>query len=120
MNVLAAAGDAATGFPAPGHILASLVVMGAVTVLLRWLPFVFIRSLRDSALVGFLGVTMPVGVMAALVAYTLTGRTGDPGGWWAAPVALAATVALHLWRRSAAVSILAGTALYMLLVNMVA
>ena len=48
------------------------------------------------------------------------GAAGDPGGWWAAPLALAVTVILHLWRRNAAVSILVGTALYVVLVNVVA
>lgn len=104
-------------FPATGYVLASLLVMGAVTVALRWLPFVLIRALRGSELVRVLGVTMPVGVMVALVAFTMVGRTGDPGGWWAAPIALAVTVGLHLWRRQAALSILASTALYMVLVN---
>lgn len=120
--------------PEPGYVLASLLVMGAVTVALRWAPFAFIRVLRGSELVRLLGVTMPVGVMVALVAYTLVDRmglvgggdggaeaaAGDPGGWWAAPLALLVTVALHLWRRNAAVSILVGTALYVVLVNVVA
>lgn len=124
--------------PDSGYVLASLLVMGAVTVALRWAPFAFIRVLRGSELVRFLGVTMPVGVMVALVAYTLVDRmglvgggdgqggaaaeaaAGDPGGWWAAPLALAVTVGLHLWRRNSALSILAGTAAYVLLVNVVA
>lgn len=120
--------------PGSGYVLASLLVMGAVTVALRWAPFAFIRVLRGSELVRFLGVTMPVGVMVALVAYTLVdrmglvgggdaaagGAAGDPGGWWAAPLALAVTVILHLWRRNAAVNILVGTALYVVLVNVVA
>ncbi|QGS34461.1 branched-chain amino acid ABC transporter permease [Corynebacterium xerosis] len=116
--------------PGSGYVLASLLGMGAVTVALRWAPFAFIRVLRGSELVRFLGVTMPVGVMVALVAYTLVDRmglvgggdaaAGDPGGWWAAPLALTVTVILHLWRRNAAVSILAGTALYVVLVNVVA
>lgn len=134
--------------PDSGYVLASLLVMGAVTVALRWAPFAFIRVLRGSELVRLLGVTMPVGVMVALVAYTLVDRmglvgggdaaagsgeggggtgffdavvaNGDPGGWWAAPLALAVTVGLHLWRRNSALSILAGTALYVLLVNVIA
>lgn len=116
--------------PDTTYVLISLLVMGSVTVALRWAPFAFIRVLRGSELVRFLGVTMPVGVMVALVAYTLVDRmglvgdagagSGDPGGWWAAPVALAVTIGLHLWRHSAALSILAGTAVYVVLVNVVA
>lgn len=111
--------------PSPSFILASLLVMGAVTVLLRWMPFVFVKALKGSALFQFLGITMPVGVMVALVVYTLfsrigiNGGEGDPGGVWAAPTALVVTVLLHMWRRSAVLSVFAGTALYMVLVNLV-
>ncbi|WP_448852003.1 branched-chain amino acid transporter permease [Corynebacterium sp. 335C] len=103
-----------------GYVLASLLVMGAVTLALRWAPFAFVRVLRDSEVLRVLGRTMPVGVMVALVAFTLAGAAEAPGPFWPAPVALVATVALQLWRRSMALSIFAGTALYMVLVNLVA
>lgn len=112
--------------PDSGYVLAALLAMGAVTVALRALPFVFVRALQGSSLFQFLGVTMPVGVMVALVVYTVFGRVGlsgeqgDPGATWAAPLALAVTIMLHFWRRNAVLSIFAGTALYMVLVNLVA
>ena len=117
--------------PSPSYIVLILAVMGVVTLLLRWIPFVFVRTLKNSAFFGFLGRTMPVGVMVALVVYALFARmdllggqssavSEDPGGWWAAPAALAVTVGLHLWRRNSLLSIFAGTALYMVLVNFVA
>lgn len=117
--------------PSPTYILVTLATMGIVTVVLRWIPFAFVRALQNSAFFGFLGRTMPVGVMVALVIYALFARMNllgadtsevgtDPGGWWAAPLALAVTVALHLRRRNSLLSIFAGTAMYMVLVNFVA
>ena len=115
--------------PSPTYILITLAAMGIVTVALRWIPFAFVHALRDSAFFGFLGRVMPVGVMVALVVYALFARMdllgggasgADPGGLWAAPLALVVTIGLHLWRRNSLLSIFAGTALYMVLVNFVA
>ncbi|MCQ9350538.1 branched-chain amino acid transporter permease [Corynebacterium sp. 5QC2CO] len=115
-----------TAMPDSGYVLAALFAMGAVTVALRALPFAFVRTLKGSPLFEFLGTTMPVGVMVALVVYTVFGRLGlsgeggDPGATWAVPVALVVTIGLHWWRRNTVISIFVGTALYMVLVNLVA
>lgn len=96
-----------------------LIPVAIVTLILRALPFVFRRVLRGSPLLDFLGLTMPVGVMTVLVVYSIAGAEGEAGGIAAAGLAAVATLGLHAWRRSMALSILAGTALYMMLVNWV-
>lgn len=113
---------ASAGLPAGvdlTNMLLILVSVGVVTVILRALPFAAMKFFRESALVAWLGIAMPVGVMVVLVMYTLVGSTDRPGGVWAALIAVVFTVALHLWRRSATWSILLGTALYVVLVNWV-
>lgn len=97
-----------------GIVAAVLVPVCVVTLLLRALPFAFLRALKGSPLIEFLGATMPVGVMTVLVVYTLA----DSSALLPAFLAGAVTLALHAWRRSAALSILSGTALYMVLVNL--
>jgi branched-subunit amino acid transport protein AzlD len=63
---------------------------------------------------------MPAGIMVILAVYTLRGVSlaesphGLPEG-----IALAVTIALHLWRRNAVLSILGGTAVYVFLVGVV-
>ncbi|MGW0017971.1 branched-chain amino acid transporter permease [Rhodococcus sp. NPDC003382] len=96
--------------PGAGYVLASLFVMFAVTVGLRAAPFAALAFLRDSAVVKFLGATMPAGVMLILVMYTLrdTGATT----WLPAVIGLGVTVAVHLWRHSPALSTVAGTVAY--------
>lgn len=101
-----------------GMVAAVLIPVGMVTVLLRALPFSMLRVLKGSPFIDFLAVLMPVGVMTVLVAYTLVGYSESPARLLAAVIALASTLLLHWWKRRADLSIFAGTALYMLLVNL--
>lgn len=98
-------------------VFAVLIPVCIVTILLRALPFSLLRVLRGSPFIEFLGVMMPVGVMTVLVIYTLAGLTAQPGRFVAALVCLLFTLLLQRWRRRADLSILGGTALYMLMVN---
>lgn len=99
--------------PDAGYLLAGLGVMFLVTVGLRAAPFVALSRLRDSAVVRYLGRTMPAGVMAVLVVYTLRDTTTEPASWLPAAAALALTLGIHLAYRRAALSIVLGTAVYM-------
>lgn len=106
--------------PSDGYVLAALTTILVVTFALRSLPFLLVGQLRESAVVQFLGRSMPAGIMVILVVYTLKDVSLGTG-WHGLPelIALAVTVALHLWRRNALLSILGGTALYVALVNTV-
>jgi branched-subunit amino acid transport protein AzlD len=70
--------------------------------------------------ITYLGAVLPYAVMGMLVVYCLknvsllTAPHGIPEA-----IALLAVAALHLWRRSTLLSIFGGTAVYMLLVQMV-
>lgn len=99
--------------PDTGYLLAGLGVMFVVTVALRAAPFVALSRLRDSAVVRYLGRTMPAGVMVVLVVYTLRDTTAAAASWVPAAVALALTLVVHLVFRRAAASIVVGTAAYM-------
>ncbi|MFC7404419.1 branched-chain amino acid transporter permease [Georgenia alba] len=95
------------------RILLTLLVIFAVTYALRLAPFVALRRVQDSAVVDYLARSMPLGVMAILVVYTLAevDLTAAPHG---VPelVGVAVTAGLHLWRRNALLSIIGGTAAY--------
>ncbi|MCB1030214.1 MAG: AzlD domain-containing protein [Acidimicrobiales bacterium] len=102
--------------PTNAAIAVSLLVAGAVSVALRALPFLVIEPLRRSPVVRYLGTHLPAGIMVILTIYSLS---GVPLRTWpnALPetLALGATIGLHLWRRNAVLSILAGTGLYVVL-----
>lgn len=101
--------------PSTGYLLAGLGVMFLVTLALRAAPFVALTRLRDSQFVRYLGRTMPAGVMVVLVVYTLRDTTTELGSWVPAGAALAVTLGVHLAFRRAAISIVLGTATFMLL-----
>lgn len=96
-----------------------VLITGAVTVLLRFLPFIaFGKSRPDFVL--YLGRVLPPAVMAMLAVYCLrgvnvfAGAHGLPEG-----AACLAVVILHIWKRNTLLSIVAGTAIYMFLLQMV-
>ncbi|RVW01930.1 MULTISPECIES: branched-chain amino acid transporter permease [Rhodococcus] len=101
--------------PDVSYVLAALGVILVVTFALRAVPFAVIAPLRASAFVHYIGAHMPVGIMLILVVYTLRDVPIEPAAMVAAGVALAVTIGLHLWRSHALLSIVGGTAVYMVL-----
>ena len=93
--------------------------MSAVMVLLRFLPFLVFRK-KIPAYITYLGRVLPPAIIGMLVIYCLkdTAVTAAPFG---APelIAGALVVALQAWKRNALLSILSGTAVYMLLIQTV-
>ena len=57
--------------PNPHYLLAAVLVASAITWALRAVPFALLAPLRHSELIRFLGDHNPVGVMIALVGYTV-------------------------------------------------
>ena len=99
-------------------ITIAVIVMG--TVLTRAIAFIAFPSGRKTpAYVRYLGRVLPAAALGMLVIYCLkdvnllAGTHGIPE-----LVSLALVAALHLWRENMFLSIAAGTACYMLLVNL--
>jgi branched-subunit amino acid transport protein AzlD len=104
--------------PDNGYIALLVAVAAAVTWALRLLPFAALVPMRDSAVVKYLSLHMPVGVMVMLTIYTLKPAVGGEArqlAWLVIAVAL--TAGLHLWRGQALLSILVGTAVYVALMS---
>lgn len=103
------------------HAAALVAVIAAVTVLLRFAPFAVFGGGRPTPrYILYLAQVLPCAIMAMLVVYCL--RSADPlGSTHALPELLAgaAVVGLQLWRKNTLLSIAAGTALYMVLVQTV-
>lgn len=100
-------------------ITIALVVFG--TMITRFLPFIVFPSGRPTPkYVQYIGKVLPGAVFGLLVVYCLknvsvfTGSHGLPE-----LIAIAAVVALHLWKRQMLLSIAGGTVYYMLLVQLV-
>ncbi|QYN35171.1 AzlD domain-containing protein [Pseudonocardia sp. DSM 110487] len=102
--------------PDAAYLTSVVAIAAAVTWTLRALPFALLAPLRASKVVPYLAASMPAGVMAILVIHTL--RDVPPYGA-AVGIALAATVALHVWRRNVVLSIAGGTAVHVVLASLV-
>lgn len=103
------------------EILVMLLAIAAGTQLTRWLPFwLFPDNKEPPKVVLYLGQVLPAASMGLLVVYCfksvswLSGTHGLPE-----LLATAVVVGLHLWKKNVLLSIAGGTALYMLLVQMV-
>ena len=105
------------------NFIQSLLIVTMValaTQITRWTPFlIFSGSRKLPKVVEDLGRLLPPAMMGLLVVYSLrntdilSGSHGLPEA-----IAVAVTAGLHLWKRSTLLSILAGTAVYMLLVQL--
>ena len=109
------------------HAAALVLVMAAGTWVLRFLPFWVFRG-EPPKYVMYLGRVLPAAIIGMLVVYCLKDveLAAPPHGLperrhhrVVGALAAAAVVALQCWRRNALVSILCGTALYMLLTQLV-
>ncbi len=98
-------------------ILASAVV----TLLIRALPFLFVRGDRDlPPVLAYLGGVLPPAVIAMLVVYALR-NTPLPTWPHGLPefIGVLTVVILHAWKHNTMLSIVGGTVVYMLLVQVV-
>ena len=99
--------------------LIMVVAAGAATLLTRFLPFLAFRK-HTPDYVRYLGHALPAAVFGLLVVYCLkdvsvfTGVHGIPEA-----LGILVTGGSYVWRKNMLVSIFAGTACYMLLVNFV-
>lgn len=92
------------------YFFAAVAVSAVVTFMLRAVPFVVKTRLYGSALLENFGRWMPLGAMLILLAYCLHGVDwGSYGISVGYGFGLVTTIAVHLWRRNAVLSIMAGT-----------
>ena len=91
------------------------------SVLTRFLPFIIFPAGKEMPqIIKYLGKVLPAAVFGFLVVFCLknveilSGSHGIPE-----LIAVAVVVILHLWKRQMLLSILGGTVVYMLLVQLV-
>ena len=101
------------------YLLTAVLVAAAITFALRAVPFLLIRPLRSSPLMTWLATRMPVGLMTILVLYLLRDvPAAAPASAITTLACVALVAALHHWRSSPLLSIVAGTTAYVLAVNL--
>ena len=96
-----------------------VAVMAAVTMLLRFLPFLVFRK-EPPAYITYLGKVLPPAIIGMLVIYCLKDISlfARPFGL-PELIAVAGVAAVQAWKRNSLISILTGTVLYMVLIRLV-
>ncbi len=96
-----------------------IAVMAIVTILLRFLPFLLFKK-QTPKYVSYLGRVLPPAIIGMLVIYCLKDVSPSLSPFGLPELIAAACVAgMQIWKRSALISILSGTVVYMALVQMV-
>lgn len=106
--------------PSTSYLITVLAMVFAITLALRAVPFVLLRTLREAPIVQVLANWMPVGILAILAITALHGTVRSaPATAGFAVLAVAVTVIVHLTLgRRTILSVCAGTATYVLMVNL--
>ena len=99
------------------HSAVLVALMAGVTILLRFLPFLVFKG-KTPRYISYLGEVLPPAIIGMLVIYCLKDvqvRSAPFG----LPELIASllVVLLQVWKRNSLLSILAGTAVYMLCIQ---
>ena len=103
------------------HSALMVAVVALVTIALRFAPFLIFRGSKQTpAFVAYLGRVLPYAIMGMLVVYCLRSTSfTDASHGLPEIISCALVVLLHLWKRNTLISIVGGTACYMMLVQLV-
>ena len=103
------------------HAILLILTMTAGTMATRFLPFLLLGDKRQTPpFIAYLGKVLPYAIMGMLVVYCLKGVSlTEISSVLPAVLGVGITAVLHLWKRNTLISIIGGTAVYMLLVQLV-
>lgn len=96
-----------------------VAVMAAVTMLLRFLPFLIFRK-QTPAYIAYLGKVLPSAIIGMLVIYCLKDVSFRSAPFGIPELlAAASVVGIQALKRNSLISILSGTAVYMILIRII-
>lgn len=101
------------------YALAVIGVASAVTIAIRFAPFVIFRK-DPPAVILYLGDVLPYAIMGMLVIYCLKGVSFTGGSHGIPEIAsVLLVIGVYKWKHNMLLSILAGTAAYMAMIQLV-
>ena len=97
------------------RMMGIVIMAAAVTFLLRALPFLVFRKKQSMpAELAYLGKVLPSAIMAILIVYCMRNISIRNADSMAMILAAQVTAVSYIWKRNAFLSIVGGTAFYML------
>lgn len=103
-----------------GHSILLIATMSIVVIFLRSVPFLIFRGKETPAFIEYIGKYLPYAIMGMLLVYCFreTPIVQSPHGL-PELIAIIVTAGLQVWKKQGLLSIVVGTVLYMVLVQMV-
>jgi branched-subunit amino acid transport protein AzlD len=96
-----------------------IAAMSITTIMLRFLPFLVFKK-ETPPYISYLGKVLPPAIIGMLVIYCLKDVTPTVSPYGIPElIAAACVVILQVWKRNSLISILTGTVIYMILIQMV-
>ena len=96
-----------------------IALMAIVTILIRFLPFLVFRK-QTPKYISYLGSVLPPAIIGMLVIYCLKDITPSVHPFGIPElIAVACVAGVQVWKRNSLISIIAGTLIYMILVQIV-
>lgn len=96
-----------------------IAAMSITTIMLRFLPFLVFKK-ETPPYISYLGKVLPPAIIGMLVIYCLKDVTPTASPYGIPElIAAACVVILQVWKRNSLISILTGTVIYMILIQMV-
>ncbi|MET9773216.1 AzlD domain-containing protein [Streptomyces sp. NPDC006367] len=107
--------------PETSYVMGAVLVMAVVTLALRSAPFLLLRNVSSSPLLGYLSTALPPGIMVILVVYTVRGVEFDRYPYGLPAIAgIAVCAGLYHWRGNPLLAIVLGTGAHMALLHFLA
>ena len=96
-----------------------ILTMSLVTIFLRFLPFIVFKK-ETPAYISYLGKVLPPAIIAMLVIFCLKDMTILAYPYALSEIIAAACVIVaQVWKRNSIISILIGTIVYMILIQII-
>lgn len=101
------------------HDLLLIAVIAFITLLTRYLPFLIFKN-KSYPVIEYLGDVLPFAIMAMLVVYCLRSVDLLSGNHGVCEIiGVGSVILLHLLKRNILLSIIGGTVIYMLCVQII-
>ena len=102
------------------YILLGIATMAIVTIVLRFIPFVFLNDSKEYKTLNYLSKVLPCAIMGMLVIYCLKDINFSSTRNYVPTLIASAIVSIsYILKRKSLISILLGTIVYMILLQFV-
>lgn len=102
------------------YILTAIFTMAIITIILRFIPFIFLSDKKEYKTLNYLSKVLPCAIMGMLVVYCLKDvNFSSTKSFLPALIASSIVSISYIIKRKTLLSILLGTIIYMILVQIV-